>query len=543
MTNKTIVIIISFVLYSMIQGQDISDRQVHYRPGDWISYPVTRNVTSIDVGNTYAYFGTTGGIMRYDYFRNQWDTPFTWSNGLENDEVRIVLYDFNTGFLWCVTGGGVSYRIPSAEEWRNISYSSLGSGQIYSLGSGKQNVWIEGRRGFYKSDPTGIMFWSATPQEEAEDQVRWRGRRAGNPVESLPELFVDAGYFYYPEGYIQDMEFRQYDITAALQDDFSRLWMGTQGLGAGVVDMIVSRLGFLPFGPFHRDVQAMAWDDDGMWMGGLNLSRQPGGITWWNMEEGKWVYYEAEIVPELWTDNITSIATDVRHVWFGTNNGLARYDKDRDKWRMFSVQDNLWSNQINSVVLGENTLWVGTEAGINSIRLPSMIVEQVRIKELNHQRIYRLEVDGEDVWAGTERGIYRFDGEEGIWEYFPEDPAIVALDITAISAWGDEVWFGTENGIMALDKATNEWQSFPPAHYPTGGQINVIAADSGVVWVGTEEGVLKYVKAENRWRRFTRNDGLLDNRVRWILLDWDHIWFGTPLGLTRFYWNAPYRID
>jgi ligand-binding sensor domain-containing protein len=536
-------IIALLIIPMLLFGQDISDRQLHYRPGDWISYPVARTVTSVDVGNTYVFFGTTHGITRYDYYRSVWDTPFTWSDGLENDDIRIVLYDFNTGFLWCATRAGVSYRIPSAEEWRNNSYASLGSGPVLSLGSGKRYVWIEDRGGLFRSDPTVAMFWQATPQEETEDQVRWRGRRAENQTESLPDLFMDAGYFFFPEGYIQDMELRRFDISTALRDDFSHLWIGTRGLGAGVADMLVSRLALLPFGPFHSDIEAMAWDGGGMWMGGIFQPGKSGGVTWWNMDEEEWIYYEAEILPELWTDCVTSIAPDVRYVWFGTTDGLARYDKSRDRWRMFSVQDNLWSNQIHTVVLGKKTLWVGTELGINRIRLPSMVVEQVRVEALNHRRIYRLEADGDDVWAGTDRGIFRFNGKEEAWEFVPGDPSIVAQEITAISAWGDEVWFGTENGVMAYDKVKDAWQGFPPVHYPTAGPIHVMAADSGVVWAGTDNGVLKYIKKENRWLRFTTNDGLLDNRVRWILLDWDHIWFGTPRGLTRFYWNAPYRVD
>ena len=100
-----------------------------------------------------------------------------------------------------------------------------------------------------------------------------------------------------------------------------------------------------------------------------------------------------------------------------------------------------------------------------------------------------------------------------------------------------------DDGVEVLYKQEDRWQGFSSEHYPTGGRIYTILADSGSVWVGTDRGVLKYVKKENRWRRFTEADGLPDNDVRWILLDGDMIWFGTDRGITRFYWNAPYRID
>ena len=97
--------------------------------------------------------------------------------------------------------------------------------------------------------------------------------------------------------------------------------------------------------------------------------------------------------------------------------------------------------------------------------------------------------------------------------------------------------------MEVLDKATGEWRGFPAYHFPLGARINDILADSGAVWVATERGVWKYKKREDRWRHFTTEDGLLHDSVRWMLLDGDYIWFGTARGLTRFYWNAPYRID
>ena len=70
-----------------------------------------------------------------------------------------------------------------------------------------------------------------------------------------------------------------------------------------------------------------------------------------------------------------------------------------------------------------------------------------------------------------------------------------------------------------------------------------IVADEAVVWAGTNKGVLKYDREREIWIQYTREDGLLSDMVNVILPDGDYVWFGTPRGLTRFYWNAPNRID
>ena len=154
---KTIFLIFVFMSYRG-QTQDLPDREIHYRPGDWISYPMTLYVTSIALGQQYTYFGTTGGIIRYDFYRNRWEPPYTWSDGLEDDHIRVVAYDFTTGYLWCATRAGLSYRVPSSEAWWNISYRSFNIDPVSAIGVGKQHLWIESARRVMKGDRTGGPF-------------------------------------------------------------------------------------------------------------------------------------------------------------------------------------------------------------------------------------------------------------------------------------------------------------------------------------------------------------------------------------------------
>ncbi len=543
MGMKNQVILLFLALSLGIKAQEIPEREIHYRPGDWISYPVTRFVTSIALGYQYTYFGTTGGIARYDFYRNAWDSPFTVSNGMANDRIRAVAYDFITGTLWCATDSGLSFYVSSAEEWRNISYSRLGIAPVSSIGNGKKYLWLESSGRLFKGNHMSWDFSRATPEEEAKDEVQWKGNRETEEKRLLPNFFMDKGYLFSPEGTIHDIHLRQFDVTEALRDKFDKMWIGTWGLGCGVADMKTFNLKLLPLGPYTSEIDAMAWDDGGMWIGGHHSSNVLGGITWWDMDRNGWIYFEAKYLQGLRSDEINSIAVDTDFVWFGTNEGLARYDKNKNNWRVFNVQDNLWDDRITSVVLGDRVLWVGTAYGINRVLLPGMVVEQVKDRRLIHRYIYQLEFDGEDIWAGTDRGIFHYIGKEKHWERMPGYPGMVTYTITAVSAWDNEVWFGTTDGVEVYNKRKKQWQGFPSEHYPTSGVINTILADSSAVWVGTEKGVLKYNKKENRWRRFTTNDGLLDNSVRWILLDGDYIWLGTKKGLTRFYWNAPYRTD
>jgi ligand-binding sensor domain-containing protein len=525
----------------MVQAQRLEERSVHYRPGDWTSFPVTRFASCLSLGHENVYFGTTRGIARYDFYRKRWLEPVTVSDGLTNDRIYGIAYDFNTSYLWCVTGAGVSFRVPGSMEWRNIDFEDLEVRRITSLGIGDRNVWIEAGRRVMRSDPTSGIFLEATLREAFEDNTEWTGARATGP--SLPDLFMEEGYLFFPQGYIQDLHLRQYPVTQARDDRFDNLWMAVWGLSACVADRKTWFADVLRYGPYVSLIRVIAWDEAGMWIGGEPEEDREGGITWWDMDRERWHYFEASLITALRSDRVTSIQADSKDVWFGTNEGLVRYDKAGDSWILWSVHDNLWDDRVTALALTGNFLWVGTERGLNRMRLDGLILEQIREGSLLHRRINCLESDGPDLWAGTDTGLFHYSGEGERWEATGGAPDILAQEVTTVSVWGDRVWVGTDDGLEFLDRKTGEWKGFPPAHYPTGGRIRKILADDLAVWVGTDQGLLKYVYEEDRWRRFTVEDGLLHDSVWWLLLDGDHLWVATERGLTRFYWNAPYRAD
>lgn len=537
-----------FTLFLTIQitiAQEIPDREIHYRYGDWISYPVMRFIHSIAMGQQHIYFGTTEGVSRYHFYNHFWEYPLTVSDGLENGDVDVLTYDFNSGTLWCATDVGLSYWVTGVDEMRNISYQSLKVITVTSIGIGNEYVWLEGNGRILKGDRFGVDFRNGTEEEAIADQVRWSGDLNQRSENRLSELFMKTGYLFQSNGIILDPQLREYAITDFFQDEFNRLWLATWGLGGGVADVRTDYLDLLPFGPYHSDVKAMAWDGLAMWLGGHHRTLETGGITFWDIEEGKWVYFEARTLSQLNSDEVNSIAVGNNHVWFGTREGLGRYDKINETWRNYTVYDNLWDDQVNSVILDNErkNIWVGTTWGINRIQLPSMTIEKIQHERLIRRNIYQLAADQDDVWAGTDRGLYRYVGEQNAWEYVSGYPGMLVQKVTAISVFENEIWCGTDDGVQVYDKQTGEWIGFSAGHYSIDRKINCILADSTVVWVGTDNGVLKFLKKENRWRRFTTDDGLIDNVVNWILLDGDYVWFGTGGGLTRFYWNAPYRED
>ncbi len=521
----------------------VPDRNFEFRPGDWQGYPMTRCVTSVSRGQTHVYFGTTQGILRYQFIGDYWERPFTVCDGLSDDHIISILYDFTNSMLWCASMSGIHGREPSSERWQNLSYSDMGiQGPVRAIGSGNTSLWIKSGDLIYKGDRHFGNFTRSSKSAAEADQVHWNTDDLWPTGKALPDLFIEHGYFFNPDGKISDTNLREYHITTALQDQHDRIWMGTRGLGPGYGNMQTIYYHFLPYGLFSNDVQVMAWDDSGMWIGGHGREEQT-GITFWDMDRESWIYYESDLIMKLRSDVVRAIVPIDDAIYFGTDDGLARLDRDRQSWRIYSVGDGLYSDRVTSLALGNNVLWIGGHLGITRMNLKGKVFSRISDKRLKHRYIYHLEPDGDDLWAATDLGVYQYISDRREWIYHKGYPGMLVQEAYSISIFGDEVWIATDDGLEMYNQKTKEWTGFSKMHFDTGGRVHNILADKKAVWIGTDNGVLKYFRDEDRWRRFTTKDGLLDNSVRWILLDGDDVWFGTAQGLTKFYWDAPYRVD
>jgi signal transduction histidine kinase/ligand-binding sensor domain-containing protein len=196
-------------------------------------------------------------------------------------------------------------------------------------------------------------------------------------------------------------------------------------------------------------------------------------------------------------------------MWFGTNNGLNRYDgHDVVQYRNDPTNPNsLSGNWIEELYEDRSgTLWVGTRSGLNAFdrrteRFTRYRHDPADPSSLSDNTVIRIYEDRSQVlWLGTAGGLNRFDRATGrftAYRHDPQDPHSLGHDAVRDIAEDrtGTLWVGTLNGLSRFDRVTAVFTTY--RHDPANPRSlsHDVAWDiqedrAGRLWVGTDGGGL-----------------------------------------------------
>lgn len=462
-----------------------------YEPGDWVSYTNERYVRSVVYAYEWVYFGTTEGIARLNRFNHQWGDPITTSDGLPDNSVLELAYDPTQDALWAAT--------------------RLGTASFQST----------------------LRQWYLAPRFPPD--VKPKSKPPQNP---LPNFYIDFNYTLYPEGVIQDQFLRRYPVRTSLEDDMGSIWYGTWGLGVLEGTPRDQRATLRHFGLWSSVVTAMAIDGDFVWFGGTRAFTQPSGITRWNRQTQEWTYYEAPYTDGLISDNINAIVADSQYVWFGTELGLVRYDKKRNRFKSYTRRQRVADEEVTALDVDSNYLYVGTTNGVSILdkKKDSLWVENAGLPPATV--VNAIKSTGDDLWIGTRDGLFRKTKGQPKWVRYLDPTRILSAEVRAIVRAGDELWFGSQIGVVRFNLVTQKTSAFEQGAGTGRLQVYGLAVDSLQAFIAVPGGVWRWQRGGDFWRLLSTNDGLIDPTVYQMVWDGDYLWFATNKGATRFYWKT-----
>jgi ligand-binding sensor domain-containing protein len=261
-------------------------------------------------------------------------------------------------------------------------------------------------------------------------------------------------------------------------------------------------------------------------------------------------------VDGLPNSDVRVIAQDRRgFLWFGTQDGLARYDGT--KMRVYRPNENdptsISGGYITAITLdASGKLWVGTDE--NGVDLYDPDTDQfTRYVHSNAKGspstvgVTAIVRDTKDrIWFAMSNGngLDRFDPATNTFAEYVTGPLETAITALAVDKSGN-LWLGTASeGVLRWNPDDNSSVSYRPQPGDERGLgaapiTSILVASTGSVWIGTDgEGLVQIDPAAKRLvhHRESANDPgtISDDHVSALFEDRHHdLWIGTTNGLNR----------
>jgi len=248
----------------------------------------------------------------------------------------------------------------------------------------------------------------------------------------------------------------------------------------------------------------------------------------------------------LYNDIRTILNEDDKAYWYGTYDGLIKYDIEQNKYQVYTHDENnllsLSHNSVYSFFRDVNgNFWIGTwNGGISFLAKNQLRFEHYRHQinnpfSLSNNVVSAFAEDKQGVWVGTEAGGLNY-LDTGTWRMhafekwdFGSD-SLASINVKAVFVDSNRgLWVGTFGvGLKKYDKSSGKFATFLP-----GKKVFAIVQDTtGKLWIGCQDGLYNITERGVLLKRYRSDpedtNSISNNHIMSVLLDSKkRLWFGT----------------
>jgi ligand-binding sensor domain-containing protein len=460
-------------------------------------------------------------------------------NSISSDNIAAILEDSNNN-LWVGTrNGGLNMVNPTSKNVSVVELNIPGI-TITSLNIDRYGIlWIGSKENgliLFDTNSGLITTYKHNPDNKTslvhnqvhfifrDSQYRfWIGTENG-----LSLIDADEGYFHnFYRNPTDPLSLSGNQVLSIFEDKSGIMWIGTNRNGLNRVNR-----SFADFNNYFQDPQ--------------DKNSLPSDLIW-NIKEGQF-----------------------GNIWIGTDKGLTFWDRNRNRFNTYSVQQHSLNNEVIRSVeeFDEDMLIIGTDGGginifdikngrcgyyTNSTNPKSISNNQIRdilknddgtfwiatMGGLNHfdpqselftryvhqpgdnmslsdNRILHIEKDNDgNIWLATYHGLSVFNPQTGKFKNYFNDPgdnySLSHDECNTLFISGkdqDFIWVGTENGLNKLDKKTGKAIRYTQQDHENNVLYSILEDEEGYLWLGTKRGISRFNKSNGTFKNFDQNDGI-----------------------------------
>ncbi len=225
------------------------------------------------------------------------------------------------------------------------------------------------------------------------------------------------------------------------------------------------------------------------------------------IDSRQWHIQKIQVEDGLPDSTIFSIQQDKSgFMWFGTTNGIARYNGYTFKtFKHEGTDPNSISNNNagNIFIDSKNNLWIGTFGGgvnkfnLNTGKLKRFPYSNSKIHEMISENVQTFFEDkSSNIWIGTAAGLYRL--QDGKLTHFNHDKdnenSLIHSRVWDIVAdEQDNIWIGTTDGLSQFNPKTGEFNNY---NLPkelilnvSSNQFRKLILYNDTLWIGSSTGL------------------------------------------------------
>ncbi len=288
---------------------------------------------------------------------------------------------------------------------------------------------------------------------------------------------------------VYDMQDGLWSSTVtSLSPDKHNIWMGTWH-GLASLDRVTGRIkAWTPKdGLKAKKIFTVLAEKNGVWAG-------TNGHGLYYLDHHTKSFRTVTQANGLASDVVYCITKWLGQYYLGHDNGSISYGDGQSEWRILEFKkavSNSGKIQIWKVLFRDHSLWAATSnSGVWEYNFPQKKWKQHSfVNGFTAKGAYTLIQDSVSVYAGTFKGVFRYDELGDFWIHLPEPAGVNRRQITALEPGADEgepgnyFWYGTVGqgvGRCATDRVN--WQSMAGGLTLEG--VETLEIDGDMIWAG-----------------------------------------------------------